>query len=514
MNVLAIDQGTSATKAVVIELGGRVLGEGRVPVTPQASPDGGVTQDPQQLLDSVLEAGRIALAVARAPVAAVGLGNQGETVLAWDRASGRPLGQAISWQDRRAGEITRELGGHAERLAELSGLPLDPYFAAPKMAWLRREAGSGASLRAGSGASREAGSGASREAGSGASPEAASGVVITTIDCWVTHHLTGAFVTDVATASRTMLLDLHSGSWSPEACEIFGLELARQPQLVANAQPVGETAAFGPSLPVSALVVDQQAALFAQSCLRSGDAKCTYGTGAFILANAGANPPRPRGGLAASVAWKRRDALTFCLDGQVYTAAAAVSWLRELGLLGDPREIDARAGEPPPAIDGPMFVPALAGLGAPHWAPEARGGWVGLSLATRPADLLDAVVWGIAAEVASLAKAIERDLGQPLARLRVDGGLSRSMRMLQAQADLLQIPVERYPSPDATSHGIGALALIGAGATADPETAVGAWTADAVLEPRIGGDQAAAWLARYEATARALIELGKPRPRL
>jgi glycerol kinase len=158
-----------------------------------------------------------------------------------------------------------------------------------------------------------------------------------------------------------------------------------------------------------------------------------------------------------------------------------------------------------------MFVPALAGLGAPHWAPEARGGWVGLSLATRASDLIDAVVWGIAAEVASLARAIESDLGHPLARLRVDGGLSRSVRILQAQADLLQVPVERYPSPDATSHGIGALALIGAGASADPDTALGAWTADAVLEPQFGAEQAAAWLERYEATARALIELGKPR---
>jgi glycerol kinase len=478
MNVLAIDQGTSATKAVVIGSGGTVLSEGNVPVKPRVATEGSVTQDPQELLDSILEAGRIALRGAGANVEAVGLGNQGETVLAWDRATGAPLGEAISWQDRRAATIVRELGGHAERLAELTGLPLDPYFAAPKMAWLRRRTPTDA--------------------------------VITTIDCWATHQLTGAFVTDAATASRTMLLDLESCEWSLEACEIFGLAADQQPQLVGNAEVVGETGAFGRRLPVTGLIVDQQAALLAQSCLETGDAKCTYGTGAFILANAGSVPPRPRTGLAASVAWKLPGALSFCLDGQVYTAAAAVSWLQELGLLRDPHELDALRSEGARLSDAPIFVPALAGLGAPYWAPEARGGWVGLSLATGARDLVDAVIWGIAAQITSLAKAVERDLGTSLTRLRVDGGLSRSARMLQAQADLLQIPIERYPSPDATSRGVAALALLGSGATSTLKDAIGSWVPSGVFEPRIGPDQAAEQLARYEAAARALIELQRP----
>ena len=478
MNVLAIDQGTSATKAVVIGIGGNVLGEGQAPVTPQATADGAVTQDPQELLDSVLEAGRRAVRAAGVEVAAVGLGNQGETVLAWDRASGRPLGPAISWQDRRGSAIVRELAPHGERLAEISGLPLDPYFAAPKMAWLRREVGSEG--------------------------------VITTIDSWVTHHLTGAFATDVATASRTMLLDLASGTWSPEACEIFELDPAQQPYVAGNAEIVGETDAFGGRLPVSGLIVDQQAALLAQSCLATGDAKCTYGTGAFILANAGSEPPRPRTGLAASVAWRLPDGLSFCLDGQVYTAAAAVSWLQQLGLLRAPSELDAGSPHDAPSPDAPIFVPALAGLGAPYWAPDARGGWVGLSLATSARELVDAVVWGIAAQVTSLARAVESDLGLPLTRLRVDGGLSRSARLLQAQADLLQIPVERYPSPDATSRGVGALALLGAGATTRLEEAAGTWVPSAVFEPLIGREQADEQLGRYEAAARALIDLRQP----
>lgn len=478
MNVLAIDQGTSATKAVVLGPGGAVLGEGNAPVMPRAEADGTVTQDPQELLDSIIDAGRIALRAARVSVGAVGLGNQGETVLAWDRATGAPLGEAISWQDRRAATIVRELDQHAERLAALSGLPLDPYFAAPKMAWLRRRTPSDA--------------------------------VITTIDCWATHQLTGAFVTDAATASRTMLLDLASCEWSPEACEIFGLASDLQPQLVGNAEVVGETGAFGGRLPVTGLIVDQQAALLAQSCLATGDAKCTYGTGAFILANAGQQPPRPKTGLAASVAWKLPGKLSFCLDGQVYTAAAAVSWLQELGLLRDPRELDAGFTGGAPSSDAPIFVPALAGLGAPYWSPGARGGWVGLSLATRARDLVHAVVWGIAAQVASLAKAVEHDLGTALKRLRVDGGLSRSTRMMQAQADLLQMPIERYPSPDATSRGVGALALLGCGATSALQEAIGAWVPSGVFEPQIGPDQATEQLARYEAAARALIELQRP----
>ncbi len=475
MNVLAIDQGTSATKALVIAPGGQVLGEGHAEVTPRASPDGAVVQDPNQLLESVLSAGRAALESARAPIDAIGLGNQGETVLCWDRTSGEPLGEAISWQDRRAASITHELRAHAERLVALTGLPLDPYFAAPKMAWLRRETGSGG--------------------------------VITTIDAWVTHRLTGTFATDAATASRTMLLDLRTCDWSAEACELFGLDADEQPGIAGNAEIVGETEAFGPQLPVSALVVDQQAALFAESCFAPGEAKCTYGTGAFVLANAGTVPPRSESRLAACVAWRLGPTVTYCLDGQIYTAGAAVSWLRGLGLLDHASKLDARAGEPPPPADGPMFVPALAGLAAPFWSPHARGGWVGLSLASGAGDLIDAVVWGIAAQVAALAAAVGRDLGRPLARLRVDGGLSRSSRLMQAQADLLQIPVERYPAADATALGVGALARLGAGGAQSPDDAVGRWVPSAVFEPQMPADQAAERLARFENATQALIGL-------
>lgn len=476
MNILAIDQGTSSTTALVVGPGGAVLGEGRAPVTAVAAAGGAVEQDPQALLDSVLAAGRAALTASGAQVQAVGLGNQGETVLCWDRETGEPQTPAISWQDRRAAGVARELAGHADELVEISGLPLDPYFAAPKMAWLQRRPG---------------------VAG-----------VITTVDAWLTHQLTGAFVTDAATASRTMLLDLEAVAWSARACEIFELDPGRLPAIVDCDAVVGETQAFGGRLPVTGLAVDQQAALFAQSCFTPGEAKCTYGTGAFILANAGTQVPRSRARLAACVAWTLDGATTYCLDGQIYAAAAAVSWLQELGLLSDAAQIDGLCGDRPPHAGAPIFVPALAGLGAPHWAPEARGGWLGLSLASRREDLVRAVIWGIAAQIAALATAMAADAGRPLERLRVDGGLSCSATLLQAQADLLQIPVERYPSPDATALGIAALARIGAGAAQSPAEAVGDWRPAAVFEPQISADEAAWHLARFERAAQALIALG------
>ncbi len=477
MNTLAIDQGTSATKALVVSEDGSILGSATAPVNPAPGAGGAVEQDPQELLDSIVSAGRQALEDTGVEVGAVGLGNQGETVLRWERDSGRPLGPAISWQDRRAAEVTEELGGHEDRLVELTGLPLDPYFAAPKMTWLRR-----------------------REGDEG---------VVTTVDAWLNNQLAGAAVTDAATASRTMLLDLGTTEWSEEACGLFGLDPADQPRIVDCDAAIGETEAFGGRLPVTGLAVDQQAALFAESCFAAGEAKCTYGTGAFILATAGQTALQSKSRLAACVAWRLGGATTYCLDGQVYTAGSAVSWLERLGLIGEAAELDlhGKAAEGDRG-DEAIFVPSLAGLAAPFWAPGARGGWLGLSLATERGDLVRGLIWGIAAQIASLAGAMAGDLGQPLERLRVDGGLTRSTSLMQAQADLLQAPVEVYPSPDATALGVGAFARLGSGAAGTPEEAVGEWSPVSVFEPLMSADEARERLARWERAATALAELG------
>jgi glycerol kinase len=479
-NLLAVDQGTSATKALLVCPERGVLGEAEVPVHPSAVEDGGVEQDPEELWTSVVEAGRLALERGGEPAAAVGLANQGETVLAWDRASGRPLSVALSWQDRRATGICERLGGRAAELAEITGLPLDPYFAAPKIAWLREHR--------------------TRDG------------VATTTDTWLLARLAGAFVTDAATASRTLLLDLDRVAWSAVACEAFGVDPSELPAVVGCAEPVGETTAFsaasaGTPVPVAGLAVDQQAALFAEACLAAGEAKCTYGTGAFLLATVGDRPRRSGNGLVGCVAWRLGERTTWCLDGQVYTVGAAVRWLREVGLISEAADLD-RVGGQAGGTGGASFVPGLAGLGAPFWAPNARGSFTGLSLATSRAELVRAVVEGIAAQVAWLARAAGEDLGKPLERLRVDGGLTRSALLMQVQADLLQAPVEVYPSPNATALGVAALARLGTGGVATAAEATAGWEPAATYEPRAGAAEAEDRLRRWRDAAEATLALG------
>ena len=488
MRVLSIDQGTSATKAVVVEADGSTGAVVEMPVEVRAGADGSVELDPEQLWASVVAAGRNALAAAGDSVDAIGLANQGETVLAWDRTSGEPRSAGIVWQDRRANGVCERLAtaGWDERLAAISGLELDPYFAAPKIAWLRSELGSLAS----------------------------GDPTITTTDTWLLHRLCGAFATDVSTASRWLTLDLDSTEWSAEACGAFGLDPSTLPLIVANATAsLGETDAFspgGPPVPVTGVCVDQQAALFAESCFAAGEAKCTYGTGAFLLASTGSRPTRSTNGLVGCVGWQlgpdRTSATTWCLDGQVYTAGAAVQWLQDIGLISEPADLD-RLGGSVTDPGGAVFVPGLAGLAAPFWKPQARGSFTGLGLATGRAELVRAVIEGIAASVAFLARAASRDLGAPLTRLRVDGGLTRSRTLLQVQADLLQIPVEVYPSPHATALGVAAFARLGAGGAADAGDAVGRWEPETVVEPACSADEAEARLAVWLAAAEATVDL-------
>ena len=471
MNVLAIDQGTSATKALLVGPGAEVLGRGEVPVRTRSVGADGVEADPEELFESVVAAGRQALAAAGgAPAHAVALANQGETVLAWDRGTGRPLSPAIVWQDRRASGVCARLAGRSAELTAITGLPLDPYFAAPKMTWLRENL---------------------------AQPISGSGTVTTT-DTWLLARLGAGYVTDAATASRTLLLDLDRAAWSQTACAAFGLDPAALPEVADCAGVVGETPVFGPSLPVAGIAVDQQAALLAEGCLAAGDAKCTYGTGAFLLVTTGARAARSGSGLSASVAWRLGGAVTYCLDGQVYTAGSALRWLTGAGVLREPGELDAVGGTVPDA-GGLTFVPALAGLGAPHWAPDARGLLTGLHLGSSRGHIARAVAEGIAASVALLVSAAVADLGRPLGSLRVDGGLTRSRLLLQAQADLLQVPVLVCRSADATALGVAALARLGLGEAASVAEAVGPAGVETVVEPSVTADQAAERLAVFRA---------------
>ncbi|WP_306336345.1 FGGY family carbohydrate kinase [Streptomyces sp. KL118A] len=471
--VLAVDQGTSGTKALVVCPERGVIGSGAAPVRPRFLPGGLVEVDPAELFSSVVDAGRAALADAGEPVAAVGLANQGETVLAWDPETGRPLTDALVWQDRRAESVCAELAENAEELRDLTGLPLDPYFAAPKMAWIRR-----------------------RRTRHG---------VVTTSDAWLVHRLTGAYVTDAATAGRTQLLDLDTVEWSPRALDLYGLGDERLPRVVDAAGEFGTTTAFGPEIPLTGLLVDQQAALLAQDVTAPGSAKCTYGTGAFLLAQTGPRPRRSGSGLVGCVAWRLAGRSSYCLDGQVYTAASAVRWLTDLGVINGAADLDP-VGSAVPDAGGVTFVPALAGLAAPWWRGDLRGSMTGLGLDTTPGHLVRALCEGIAAQVAALADAVAADLGEPLTSLRVDGGLTRSALLMQTQADLLQLPVEVSALPDVTALGAAAVARIGLDPGLTIAEAVPKWRPAAVYEPRIGADLAAERLARFRSAVAALLE--------
>ncbi|OEV02656.1 FGGY family carbohydrate kinase [Streptomyces oceani] len=460
--VLAIDQGTSGTKAMVVDPAGAVRAVSELPVRPRYLPGGGVEQDPAALLESVLASGRAAVAEAGLPIDCVSLANQGETVLAWDPRTGHPLSEAIVWQDRRSAGICAGLAEWAELIAERTGLVLDPYFSAPKLRWLRDHRGTEG--------------------------------VVTTSDSWLLHQLTGEFVTDTTTASRSLLTDLGTGTWDPELLELFGLADEALPRIAACDEIVGETRAFGAPTPMGGLVVDQQAALLAQRCLAPAEAKCTFGTGAFLLANMGTVPTRSSAGLAASVAWRVRGELTYCFDGQVPTAASAVRWLQDLGLLRDASELDRTAAADPAGV---LCVPALAGLSAPWWAPEASAALTGMTLSTGPEHVVRAVLDGIAAQVAELADCAARDLGEPLRRLRVDGGLTRSGVLMQAVADLLQTRVEVYPSAHATALGAAGFARAAAQPGLPLADAVIGWEPITSYTPRMGADAAGEFRAHW-----------------
>jgi glycerol kinase len=476
-NILAIDQGTSGTKAIVASDAGQVLAIAEQPLHPLYFDGGGVEQDPGALLDSVLTTGRQAAAEAGVPLDAVALANQGETVLAWDRATGRPLGPAVVWQDRRAEALCARLADAAGRVAALTGLVLDPYFSAPKMRWLRENV--------------------------------TTGGVVTTSDTWLVHQLCGAFVTDASTASRSLLVGLDDVAWNDELLEVFGLAAEPLPAIVPNDAIVGTTRVFGGELPVTGLIVDQQAALLGEACIQAGDAKCTFGTGAFLLANTGTTPVRSAAGLTTSVAWRLRDQTSYCIDGQVYTAASAVRWITQLGLITGADQLDTTAA---PTSDGVLCVPALAGLAAPWWDSAATASFSGMRLSSGRGHLVRALLEGIAAQVAGLTGLIAADLGGPLTRLRVDGGLTRSWVLMQAQADLAQIPVEVYPSAHATPFGAAACARLALDPAAGLADVTGGWKPERTYQPAWPASRAAGHLTRWQRAAAGALSKGTATP--
>jgi glycerol kinase len=405
----------------------------------------------------------------------VALANQGETVLAWDRTTGEPLTKALVWQDGRSRSVTDRLAEHASVVASRTGLVLAPYFSAPKMRWIRENW--------------------------------TSEGVVTTTDTWLVNQLCGAFVTDASTASRSAAMAIDDVGWDPELLDIFGLQGEDLPRIVASDEVVGTTTAFGGELPVTGLIVDQQAALLAQACLAAGTAKCTYGTGAFLLANVGETAVRSTSGLTSSVAWRLRGTTPYCVDGQVYTAASAVRWLIDIGLIGSAAELDKVAEAD---TGGVKCVPTFAGAAAPWWRSDATASFTGLTLGTTSGHLVRAVLEGIAAQVAVTMTAVESDLGNPMSVLRVDGGLTRSTTLMQAQADIAQIPVELYPGAHATALGAAAAAHLALDPSLSIAEAVGGWAPEGTFEPQWSPQQAEDFRSSWAHTLESLLHEGNP----
>ena len=470
-HILALDQGTTSSRAILYNSRLEPVASARREFAQSYPEPGRVEHDALEIWETILECAGGALGqagISPDSVAAIGITNQRETVVVWDRVTGRPVGPAIVWQDRRTAEMMHALRaeGREEFIRERTGLLLDPYFSAAKIRWILRNT-----------------PGAARRAAGG---ELAAG----TIDSWLLWKLTGGKVhaTDVSNASRTMLMDLRTGQWDPELLDLFEIPRALLPEILPSGGVSGSCGAEFPcaGARVCGVLGDQQAALFRQLCNEPGMVKCTYGTGCFLLEFTGPVPIRSSNRLLGTVAWRiGAEPVQYALEGSVFTGGAAIQWLRDgLGLIRSAPEINDLAARVPDS-GGVVMVPAFTGLGAPHWDAAARGTILGLTRGTTAAHLARATLDGIAFQVADLLDAMTKDSGHAIPRLRVDGGACASDPLMQIQADLLGIPVERPMDIESTALGAAMMAGIGAGIWPGVESLSKIRKTERVFEPRI-----------------------------
>ncbi|MBN1206055.1 MAG: glycerol kinase GlpK [Myxococcaceae bacterium] len=483
-HVLAIDQGTTGTHVTILDARLQVAGRAYREFTQHFPKPSWVEHDLEEIWASS------EFCIARAlrdaglkgqDIAAVGITNQRETTGLWNRGTGKPLGHAIVWQDRRTADICQQLKakGVEPRVREVTGLVLDPYFSGTKLTWLFEHL-KGARARAEKGE-----------------------VCFGTIDTWLVYKLTGgqAHVTDVSNASRTLLMDLRSLQWDDELRTLLGVPAACLPQIRGSAEVYGTTRgmkSLPDGIPVSGMAGDQQAALFGQACFEPGESKCTYGTGAFLLMNTGDTPVRSTAGLLTTVAWRLGERTTYALEGSSFIAGAAVQWLRDgLKVIKRAPDVEALAQSVKDSGDV-VFVPALAGLGAPHWRPEARGLFAGLDRSTTVAHLARAVLEGIALQIRDLADAMRHDSGRDIPAFKVDGGAAANNLLMQYQADVLDTPVVRPRNLETTSLGAAFLGGLGAGVWNSPDAIRKAWKADRTFKPKMRPEVRERHLAKWK----------------
>src|SRR5437016_5094888 len=451
-HVLAIDQGTTGSTALVIAADGRIAGRGYREITQHYPQPGWVEHDAEEILERTLLAARDAIAMAGVRPDVIGITNQRETVVLWHRDTGKPLARSIVWQDRRTTERCLQLRNKAAFIAQHTGLRPDPYFSASKIEWLLKKPEIAFVARNGR-------------------------LLAGTIDTWLIWKLTGGKVhaTDPTNASRTLLFDITRLRWSKELCDLFHVPTDILPEVRPSAGDFGKTVTsfFGKAIPITGVAGDQQAALFGQGCCGAGQAKNTYGTGAFLLLNTGKKLPRPGEGLLATVACDEKGGAAYALEASIFVAGAAIQWLRDgLGILFNAEESErlARSLE---SNDGVYFVPALVGLGAPNWEPRARGTIVGLTRGTTRAHFARAALEAMAYGSAEMLGAMARRARVTFQSLRVDGGAAANNWLLQFQSDILGIPVERPDMIETTALGAAGLAGIGGGVWRDAAEFIG-----------------------------------------
>jgi glycerol kinase len=472
--ILAIDQGTTGTTCLVFDERGAIAGRAYREFEQHFPRPGWVEHDADEIWEVTRGVAREALDdadVEGADLAGIGITNQRETVVAWDRDSGEPMHRAIVWQDRRTAERCDELKeqGHESRFREATGLVLDPYFSGTKIEWLIREGGVDPS-------------------------RAAFG----TIDSWLLHKLTGRHVTDFTNASRTLLFDIHELRWDEELCELLGVPPDSLGEPVRSAEVYGETGEFGGNVPVAGVAGDQQAALYGQACHERGLGKNTYGTGSFVLENAGGDAPEPAEGLLTTVAWGVGDRVDYALEAAIFVTGAAVQWLRDgLGIIETAAETEelARSLE---SNDGVYLVPAFTGLGSPHWDPYARGTIVGLTRGNGRAHLARAALESIAYQTVDAVRAMEKSSGIELEELKADGGGVENAWLMDFQADVLGVPVIVPEVSETTALGAAYLAGVATGLWSESDVR-SMWREAARYEPTMSDDQRETLMSEWRA---------------
>ena len=481
--VLALDQGTTSSRAILFDHDGAIATVAQKEFTQSYPRQGWVEHDPMEILTSQMACAVEALGKAGArprDLAAIGITNQRETVVIWDRATGKPIHPAIVWQDRRTASFCADLekSGVGDDISNRTGLVIDPYFSATKVRWILDNV-EGARARADRG-------------------ELAFG----TVDSWLIWHLTSGHrhVTDVTNASRTLLFNVVEGKWDPELLGIFGIPASLLPEVVWSSERVGEvTTSLGlGGVPIAGIAGDQQAALFGQLCWSPGEAKNTYGTGCFLLQNIGTKFIRSKHKLITTIAASAQQRLEYAFEGSVFIGGAVVQWLRDnLRLIGSSAEVEAlAAGEPD--TGGVVFVPAFVGLGAPHWDPHAGGLLIGLRRDTRPGHIARAALESIAFQVADVLQAVQSETTSPRGALRVDGGAAVNDLLMQFQADILGVPVVRPRVTETTALGAAYLAGLAVGFWGSPDELRAKRQDDVRFDPRMDRAESASRRARWQ----------------